>query len=169
MSPKTPPSKGANKPSHPSRRIHEEAPQSRSGKLPDNTSCPGCGAGYRKGRWVWSPPPVDAHEQLCPACERIESDYPAGVFSVEGAFATSHRDELVGLIRNIEEREKSEHPLKRIMSISDEGSGFLVKVTDSKLAESFGRALHDAYEGELEHASTTSDRENLVRVRWTRD
>lgn len=153
----------------PARRIHDEAPGAAHGKLPEIAGCPRCGASYRDGRWTWQTPPVGSYEHVCPACERIAEDYPAGVLHVEGEFAASRRDELVGLIRNIEERERAEHPLKRIMAIVDEGSGFVVTVTDAKLVDSFGRALKSAYDGSLEHPPTTSDKENLVRVRWTRD
>lgn len=146
-------------------RIHEETP----GKLPGIGVCPRCEASYREGRWTWETAPAGAVEQVCPACERIATDYPAGVLHVGGGFAASHRDELVGMLRHIEERERGEHPLKRIMAISDEDGGFAITVTDAKLVESFGRALQRAYEGRLEHPATTSEKQNLVRVRWTRD
>jgi NMD protein affecting ribosome stability and mRNA decay len=153
----------------PARRIHDEAPGQRAGKLPEIAGCPDCGASYRSGRWTWKTPPADSYAQVCPACERIASGYPAGVLHVEGDFARSHRDDLVGLIRNVAEREGSEHPLKRIMAIADEGSGWVVTATDAKLVESLGRALEKAYDGQLEPSATTSDKENLVRVRWRRD
>jgi hypothetical protein len=149
----------------PARRIHEEAP----GKGPEIAGCPGCGASYRNGRWTWKAPPSGSHEQTCPACERTASGYPAGELRVEGAFTDAHRDELVGLIRGVEERERAEHPLKRIMAITDAGPGFVVTVTDSKLAPALGRALRRAYAGQLELPPTTSERGNLVRVRWSRD
>jgi NMD protein affecting ribosome stability and mRNA decay len=149
----------------PARRIHREV----GGKHREIAACPRCGASYRKGRWTWETAPVGSHELVCPACERIESRYPAGVLHVGGEFARAHRDELLHLIRHVEERERGDHPLKRIMEIADEGSGFTVSATDGKLALAFGRALEKAYDGELEHPPTTSEKENLVRVRWTRD
>lgn len=150
----------------PARRIHEEA--GAEGKLPELAACPDCGASYRNGRWTWQRAPADAYEHVCPACERIASDYPDGILCVEGAFAATHRDELTGLLRNIEARERAEHPLKRLMAIADEGSGFVATVTDGKLVRSFGRALEHAYGGELEEP-TTQDVENIVRVRWSRE
>jgi len=153
----------------PSRRIHEEAPGHAAGKLPGIAGCPKCGASYRNGRWTWKEAPAGSYEQVCPACERVAADYPAGVLHVEGGFVAAHRQELLALVRNVEERERAEHPLKRIMAVADEGTGFAVTVTDGKLAQTFGRALHSAYEGHLQHPPTTSDTENLVRVRWTRD
>jgi len=157
----------ANQP-RPSRRIHEPSPGSK-GKLPELAGCPECGASYRNGRWTWKKPPIGAYEQVCPACQRMADDYPAGLLHVEGDFAAAHREEIEGLLRNVEERERGEHPLKRIMAITDEDPGFTVSVTDAKLAQALGRALESAYEGQLELPPTTSDKENLVRVRWTRD
>lgn len=148
-----------------SRRIHREAPP----KLPEPTVCPSCSASYRKGRWTWDAAADGAEEHLCPACQRIESGYPAGVLHVEGAFVEAHRQDLEHLVRNIEKRERALHPMRRIIEIQDEGTGFMVTVTDADLAMSFGRALTSAYDGEFEHPPTTADTENLVRVRWTRD
>jgi NMD protein affecting ribosome stability and mRNA decay len=149
----------------PGRRVYEEAP----GKFPEPAGCPRCGASYRDGRWTWRAATADASEHVCPACQRIEDDYPAGVLHVAGEFAAQHREDLVHLVRNLEERERAEHPLKRIMAITDEASGFAVTTTDAKLVETFGRALKKAYDGRLDHPPTTSDRQNLVRVRWVRD
>lgn len=137
------------------------------GKLPDPTVCTGCNALYRAGRWTWGAPPADAHQALCPACRRTQDDYPAGVIVVEGAFAASHLDEIRGLARNVEEREKKSHPLKRIMRLSEPESGRLeITTTDARLARGIGDALHSAYEGELEYEYTEAA--NLLRVRWHR-
>ncbi len=165
MSRERSPSHPAARQPRPRRRIHAEDPA----KLPDVARCPRCGASYRKGRWTWQAAGADAYERTCPACERIATGYPAGVLHLEGDFARSHRDEIVRLLRNVEERERADHPLKRIIDIGDADGGIAVTVTDAHLAVSFGRALSRAYEGTLEHPPTTSDVENLVRVHWTRD
>ena len=138
-------------------------------KFPELTACPSCGATYRDGRWTWQPAPADARGHTCPACERVAQRYPAGTVSAEGAFAAEHRDDLIGLVRNVEERERSRDPLKRIMKISTRRNGFVAETTDGKLAHAIGRALRKAYAGELEHTPTTAEKENLVRVRWLRD
>ena len=153
----------------PARRIHEDAPGAAPGKLPEIAGCPECGASYRNGRWTWKQAPAGAYEHRCPACDRIAAGYPAGALHVEGGFAAAHRDELMALLRHVEERQRAEHPLKRIMAVRNEGPGFVVTVTDAKLAQSLGRALESAYQGLLELPPTTSDTGNLVRVRWTRD
>lgn len=99
----------------------------------------------------------------------MAAEYPAGVLHVAGGFAESNRDELIGLLRNIEARERAEHPLKRIMAVADEGTGFAVTTTDAKLVETFGHALTKAYAGQLEQAPTKRGDGNLVRLRWMRD
>ena len=149
----------------PARRV----PDTPQGKHPEIASCPRCSASYREGRWTWKAAPAGSYERVCPACERIAEGYPAGVLHVGGAFAAAHRDDLIGLVHNVEQRERADHPLKRVISIEDEGTGFVVQTTDAKLAAALGRALEKAYDGHLEHPSTTADRENLVRIRWTRD
>jgi hypothetical protein len=136
-------------------------------KLPDPTACPSCGVMYRAGRWTWGAPPADAHRATCPACRRIEEDYPAGLVIVEGPFAARHREEILGLARNLEEREKQNHPLKRIMRVSEpEGEAIEIATTDAHLARGIGEAIHHAYEGELDYRYT--DKENLLRVHWRR-
>lgn len=136
-------------------------------KLPDPTVCTECGAMYRGGRWRWGSPPADAHRTLCPACRRIEDHYPAGLVVVEGEFAAGHGAEIRSLVSHIEEREKKEHPLKRIMGIAElEGGGLEISTTDARLARGIGDALHHAYQGELEYVYT--DKENLLRVHWRR-
>jgi len=151
------------------RRIQEHEPDTygTKGKLPDPTACPSCGAMYRAGRWTWGSPPVDAHPTKCPACRRIEDRHPAGLVVVEGEFAQAHRGEIEARIRNVEEREKAERPLKRIIAIAErEGGGFEVTTTDVHLARGIGEALHDAFQGELEYRFAESD--GLTRVHWRR-
>jgi len=137
------------------------------GKLPDPTVCTGCGALYRDGRWVFGAAPADAHQTRCPACRRIEDDYPAGIVSISGDFAVAHAEEIQHLARNVEEREKQEHALKRIMSIETEGGETRIKTTNAKLARGIGEALEHAYRGEVHYRM--SEAENVLRVEWKRD
>lgn len=152
------------------RRIleHEGDTYGLRGKLPDPTVCPSCGATYRQGRWTWNPAPEQAHRTPCPACRRVRDGYPAGVVLVEGGFAARHRDEIQALVRNVEDREKHERPLKRIMSRAERDGGVLeIATTDAHLARRIGDALWRAYQGELDYQYT--DAENLLRVHWKRD
>jgi NMD protein affecting ribosome stability and mRNA decay len=137
------------------------------GKLPDPTRCPECGAVYQKGRWTWNGAPRgDAHEQLCPACQRIHDDYPAGYLTLGGEYLAAHREEILNIVRNCEAEEKSRHPLQRIIAIKDAGGGVLVTTTDAHLARRIAEHVHDACKGSL--ALQYSKEENLVRATWTR-
>ena len=121
---------------------------------------------YRDGRWRWGSPPADAKRVLCPACQRIRDGYPAGRVSLSGDFVGEHREELVGLIRGVEERESKEHPLKRIMEIAESEDGLTVTTADSGLSRNIGDALERAYAGELDYEYP--DDGDLLRVRWVR-
>lgn len=135
-------------------------------KPPEPTVCPQCGAVFHEGRWQWLHRPDPAHAETCPACQRIQDDFPAGFVNVGGSFFKENREELLNLISNEEARAKAEHPLKRIMKIEDEDDGVLVTTTDIHLARGIGDALHHAYQGEL--AFHYNEKENLLRVVWQR-
>lgn len=147
------------------RRIHSET----AGKRPELAGCPRCRASYRKGRWTWEAPPADAYALECPACVRIASDAAAGELRIAGGFAAAHREEIEGCLRNVEAREKSEHPLKRIMSIRVDGQDLVVRVTDTKLVSQLGHALESAYDGKLVLPATTADKSSPARGHWQRD
>ena len=135
-------------------------------KLREPTRCPDCSAVYRRGRWTWGAAPAEAHEERCPACERIHDRLPAGYVALGGAFFESHRDEILQRVRSCEETEKGEHPLQRIMAIESNARGSTVTTTDTHLARRIGDALHDAYKGNLEYHYNKE--ENLLRVTWSR-
>ncbi len=136
-------------------------------KFPDATKCPVCGAVYREGRWRWLEESQAAGESLCPACQRIEDQYPAGILELRGPFLAEHREEILNLLTNLEARERAEHPLKRLMEISPVGEAVLrVTTTDSHLARAMGEALQHAYQGALDYQY--SEGENLIRASWQR-
>lgn len=135
-------------------------------KLPGTVVCPDCGALYRRGRWRWGAAPKRADAQLCPACRRTRERQPAGYVRLRGDFLARHREEVLRLVRNEEAREKSEHPLQRIMAIREDLKGVEVTTTDVHLARRLGGALHAAFQGDLE--VKYSPDEYLVRVRWKR-
>jgi hypothetical protein len=122
---------------------------------------------YREGRWLWVEIPSGVPRTLCPACARIRDDYPAGYVTLSGSFLGQHRDEIIALARHVEQREKAEHALNRVMDIRDEAGELLITTTDAHLARAIGVAVERAYQGELEYKYTDGD--TLLRVTWKRD
>lgn len=90
-----------------------------------------------------------------------------GTVSLRGAFVKQHADELCGLVRNTEELEKSEHPLERLIAISDSADGLDVTTTGLHLAQRIGHALEAAYDGELQ--IHYNHEEYYVDIHWQRD
>ena len=140
-------------------------PTKRSKKLRDPAVCPDCGATYIEGRWTWRHGPVEAARHRCPACERIRDDYPAGTVTAHGAFVAAHSEEIVRNARNVEEREKGEHPMNRIMDVSEADDRIVFRTTETHLAQAIGKSLRRAYGGELE----IDFQEDVVRVDWCRE
>lgn len=137
------------------------------GKLAEPTVCPQCKAIFHKGRWQWSEVPANAHQETCPACHRLNDDFPAGFVSLEGTFYTEHTDEILRTVHNHAEHERLEHPLKRIMAVQKQDSdSILITTTDIHLARGIGKAIHDAYQGELQFHYNAG--ENQLRVYWKR-
>lgn len=135
-------------------------------KLTEPTMCPDCGAIFTDGRWSWGEAPADARETRCPACQRIHDRVPAAFLTLSGDFRQSHDEEIRNLMRNIEQRERVEHPMKRIMDIEETDDGLSVTVTDHRLARGIGEALHHAYAGDLDYQYTKGD--TMLRVIWHR-
>ena len=135
-------------------------------KWPASTVCTECGALFVNGRWSWQKSPEKSHEVRCPACRRIADHYPAGYVEIKGAFFEEHHAEILNLIRNIAAQEKDEHPLERIMEITDNKTYTLATTTGVHLARRIGEALSHAYKGEL--SVQYADAEQSIRVYWQR-
>jgi hypothetical protein len=144
--------------------IHD--PYQSKAKLREPTACPDCDAVYRNGRWVWGL--GSGHNRLvrCPACQRIHDKFPAGYVTIEGEYATAHRDELLNIARHIEAKEKAEHPLQRIMDVENVGDQIIITTTDIHLARGIGDALHHAHQGELNYHYEPG--QYFLRVSWER-
>jgi NMD protein affecting ribosome stability and mRNA decay len=141
-------------------------PYRATARPPEPTKCPSCRAVFTAGRWSWVRPPADSYEQKCPACQRIQDQFPAGYVMIKGAFFAEHRDEIIAFITSTEDREKADHPLQRIMAIEDVSDGLQVSTTDPLLARGIGEALHETYKGDLKLRYSRD--ENLLRATWKR-
>jgi hypothetical protein len=139
-------------------------PYKRVHKLDEPTVCPQCGAVYHEARWHWAPRPVDAHEELCQACHRINDKYPAGVVTLTGSIVQHQKAEITALVHHQEQAEKKEHPLNRIMSILETADSVVINTTDIHLPMRIGRAIKRAFHGELNHHF--DEHGYFLRVNW---
>jgi len=135
-------------------------------KWPEPTACPECGAIVHHGHWQWGEAAPGAALHLCPACQRVRDRVPAGQLTLNGAFYSAHRDEILQLVRNVEAKARAEHALERIMDIKDEADRTVITFTDSHLTNGVGEALRHAYQGDLD--SRYTDEDGLLRVAWSR-
>jgi len=126
--------------------------------------CPDCGLVNRRGRWMRAQATPQAQSQACPACRRIADKLPAGILTVEGAYAFEKRDEVLATARNVAEKVQSEHPLERIMSIETFDGRLVISTTDVHLVQAIGRALHGAFSGALHYGFQEGDYQ--LRVNW---
>ena len=150
-------------------RFKLQNPYASREKFPFNTKCPDCGAVFDKGRWSWTSPDPSrpVHETVCPACRQTHDGYAGGVLTLSGSFLTSHRDDIVNRIHNVEKAVKDEHPLQRVMSIVEEGDTVEIFTTSEHLVARLGKSLKRDFKGELE--ITFADEDKFARVSWKRD
>lgn len=135
-------------------------------KYKEPTRCPHCSALFIGGRWAWQDTNQETHQAICPACRRIEDNYPAGIVELSGSFIENHQHEIMHMVKNLEHLESEEHPLERIMGIDTEDGRIIINTTGFHLARRLGNSLEQAYEGELD---ISYDAENYVRVSWSRE
>lgn len=137
------------------------------GKFIEGTICTTCKVVYSKGRWVWNYEGEVSKKITCPACKRIKDSYPAGFIQLSGGFFTENQEEIINLVRNVEEQAKAEHPMQRIIRIrKTRTKSTLVETTSVHLARRIGDAISRAYKGE--YAMQYADNYNRIRVQWER-
>lgn len=143
------------------------------GHYRDDTVCSECGAVYAKQRWSFNDERSEllvsagvANSVICPGCRILEAHDPQGVVTLKGEYWPNHRDDILNLIRNEEQRGMGVNPLERIMDIREEGGCLIVETTTEKLAQRVGRSIGRAHKGHLNYH--WSDGNQLVRVYWER-
>lgn len=136
-------------------------------KYHDPSVCERCGVVFHEGIFQWmEPPPANAEKMICPACRRIEDKYEGGIVILEGDSLSSHKDEIINLIKNVEEEEMAYRPLERIIEIKDEGNKLTITTTYEHLARRIGEAVHKAYKGKLNFQYPEGAK--YIRVHWER-
>lgn len=135
-------------------------------KLPEPTLCTKCNASFVNGRWTWEKINGETNKTICPACRRSADNFPSGYIEIKGSFFNEHRDEILNLIRNVEKQEKENHPLERIMLITDRIDHILVTTTGVHIARRIGEALSRSYSGDFSFQYAKDDKN--IRVYWQR-
>lgn len=136
--------------------------------------CTGCGAVYHDKRWykrqdlpaALAGRPNSA-SVLCPGCQKSKDNYPEGYLTIEGSFASRHGEEILGLIRNKEDRQLYINPLEQIIEVLRYDDRIEVRTTTGKLAQRLGRVLQKSYSGQISYKWSEDTR--LARVVWRRD
>jgi NMD protein affecting ribosome stability and mRNA decay len=126
--------------------------------------CGDCGLVQHQGRWYRGAPPLAELESgLCPACQRIRERYPAGTIRLHPGFR-AHRVEIEHLVRNLEEAEKAEHPLERLMEVKESDGELVITTTGIHLARQIAHKIARRFhqKARLRYA----DHEDLVHVDW---
>ena len=156
-------------PRHLAARIFDDPrhdPYQPPGKYSEPTRCDVCGAVYHRGRWQWIAAPPDARSATCPSCRRVQDQLPAGRLTVRGPYVAAHRAELMQLVRNQAEHERTEHALNRIMDSAEHADSVEITTTDIHLPRRIGEALKRAHDGILDIHFSEDAYE--IRVVWTR-
>ena len=134
---------------------------------PPEPDRPECGLVYHKGRWQRAAAGQGAHAAFrVRGASASGNRFPAGYVKLSGDFLGAHRDEIRHLIRNEEQQEATNHPLQRIMDITEEGGVASATTTDVHLARRIGEALHHAYQGKLDQ-STARTKSTSCALPWS--
>jgi NMD protein affecting ribosome stability and mRNA decay len=141
--------------------------------LKEVSYCRKCGSIYRQKRWyidnaelanLKSDP--ESGKVICPSCQRMGDNNPAGVVTLSGEYLRQHEVEILDLLKHKEAIYRAKNPLGRIMEINQEGNVLTISTTEDKLAQKLGRDVFKAHKGDL-HYKWSHD-EKFVRVNWSR-
>jgi len=154
------------KPSHRARlEARSPHPAGAPGRPAEPTVCPDCHAVCEEGRWRRREPLPGATPHLCPACVALRRRRPEGTVTLSGPFFRAHADEIMGLVRRVSEQAAASRPLQQLMEIDEDDAGAVISTTSAHLARAIGRAVNDAWKGELD---LDAHAEGAPRVRWHR-
>jgi NMD protein affecting ribosome stability and mRNA decay len=139
----------------------------------DMAVCKSCCAIYHNKRWYLD---GDLYQKmiklkstfktLCPACLKIKDKFPGGIVRLKGVFLKDHKEEILNLIKNEEQRARGFNPLERVIEINEFEEGMEITTTNEKLAQRIGKSLQRAYHGKVDYKWTHDTK--LLRVEWER-
>lgn len=135
--------------------------------LKEPASCIKCNALYTNGRWTWKSTDQETVKTTCPACRRINDNYPAGYIEIQGKFFHNHSTDILNLINNTEQLEKTERPLERVISIKEANDKTIITTTGIHVARRIGEALKRSYQGK--YLIQYADGEKSIRIFWERE
>ena len=135
-------------------------------RLPAVHACTSCGVVFMNGRWMWKEIENHSTKTICPACRRINDNYPAGYVEIRGNFFDGHETEITNLIYNTEKLEKKDRPLERIISMNLKKGYATLTTTGIHIARRIGEALSRSYQGNFSFKYL--DGEKGIRVFWER-
>lgn len=143
------------------------------GHRKDYTICERCHIVYHLNRWYIDDKLYNAlknnpdiNKVVCPACKKIEQNYPLGIVTIKGSFFKEHKDEILNLITHEAVKSREINPLERIIAQNPDKDDYIITTTSEKLAQKIGRALHKAYRGEVKYS--WSEDNKFIRVFWER-
>jgi len=144
-------------------------PYQRLVKYPSNTRCPKCNLLFQDGVWKEGASSKARAQQvkLCPACQQVRDGQVGGIVKFSGAFADSHRKELLARIRNVEKQTREERPLERIIRLKQNPDGITVSATTEHLVARIGKSIQRDFGGKLDLRYAPEDKFALVH--WHRD
>lgn len=143
-------------------------PERKLRKPSQPTSCPRCGLVVKGGRWMKGIAGERDDQKLCPACERVEAENPAGFVYLGGDFFSQNSAEIMNRVQNLVDSHEAEHPVSRIMKQERAPEGILVTTTDMRLARAIGEAIHHAYQGTIEYHHGGGKGGEPITVTWNR-
>lgn len=117
----------------PARPEHED-PYAEPRKAGAALVCTSCGVLHHAGRWSWGEAPVGpVRETLCPACMRVRDGLPGGLLHLDRSYL-AQREPLERIARKLEQDERREHPLERLIAFVEDEHGLTLTTTGIHLA-----------------------------------
>jgi hypothetical protein len=128
--------------------------------------CPKCGVVLEGGVWRWgNQTPLICKQALCPACQQIKEEKPAGFLSIKGSYFQENRSTMMSFISRQIEEQLTQKPLSRLMSLEELSKEMVIlSFTDSELPQLLAEAIAQQFEALVD--SSQANRNGIVRVSW---